>query len=116
MEWERLKRILVIRSQHLVAMHIEYLLKRVEEFSVESIQSSDIGSVVESVELFQPEVIVMNSSLPISEISWWSKVLDRFDKLRIIIVHNDTNQIELFEKRELTLTSGDDLVETVRQG
>lgn len=107
---ENPKRILVIRSDMLVALGIEASLLKTNDFTVEIVPGSDENAVNGKIKIFKPEVIVMDDSIPLSRISRLIEAIENLTRVRVLVVHAFDNQIDIFNKHEFTLKESSDLI------
>lgn len=110
-----MKRILVILNDPLLAIGVENLLTRETDLTVQSAASCDGKALVHQVENFQPEVIIFDENHPIDQLPVMLNLLKDCPELRFMVVGVNDNRVHIYNKQEILITRGADLVEAIRQ-
>jgi hypothetical protein len=105
------KHILVSTRSQLLETCIIGVLKNSDELDVRSISPDDMAGA--NIASMQPPLVILESSASHVEPAQLLEVLDRYARFRILLVHPDTNVVHVYDKREITLESGVDLVKLI---
>ena len=110
------RRILVVSTGSLLDVGVERVLQDVDSFDVRSMVYTNHSALVEAIARIQPDAIILSQSEALTA----TEVLELLDNtptpatLRIVVVHMDSNTIDLYQKKRIIATHRDDLVATIR--
>jgi DNA-binding NarL/FixJ family response regulator len=109
-----LKRVLVFQSDQLLLAGVESLLAREMDMNVSTITLSDGNQLISEIEQFEPEVVVMDENLVLSRFSLILDLFRGFPELRVMVVDDKENLLHIYDKHEVTVRQGKDLVSAIR--
>lgn len=115
------RRVLVIYSDHLLAAGVESLLTRQGNLTVMSASIHRRNLLGREIVRFQPDVVVLDESLQFTDFPQLLELLKEYPKLRVIVVDTVDNIMHIYDKHQIAVTQGHDLVsaiqkETLRSG
>ena len=98
-----LKKILILESDLLLNAGVKNLLAGREDLSIHGAICGDLKELNAVIDQFQPDIIISaenNASVNSNEITNFLKVLP---KVKTILINLEDNQVEIFDKRELSV-------------
>ena len=109
------KRVLVIYSDHLLAAGVESLLTRQGNLTVMSASIHRRNLLTREIERFQPDVVVLDESLQFTDFPQLLELLKDYPKLRVIVVDTVDNIMHIYDKHQIAVTHGNDLVSAIQK-
>lgn len=109
-----MKRVLIIKSNSLFSSALECLLDSETGLSLQRISFGSPESLKYKLESFQPEVLVLDTSVSLYGRYLLRDLLVRFPDLPFIIVSAKENKLRLYVPQEMPVTYAGDLANIVR--
>lgn len=97
------KRVLIIRSSYLLSSGVECLLKEHPELEVTAIENETSTDLVEDVMNKRPEVLILDESTVVANLSRLVELFDKFPEIRVIVVNLENNHMSVFDKRYISI-------------
>jgi hypothetical protein len=76
---------------------------------------SDRRKIKGEILKMQPSVVILDADAAVSRSAQVLELLDALPKLRILLVHLDSNVVEVYDKQEITLREAADLVGVIQR-
>lgn len=109
-----MKRVLVICGERPLLAGVEGLLRKVDDLILMSTPLSDVTAVIKEIKRLEPEVIIVDDTLPWTNIGSLFDLLGLFSTLRVVVVSNSENKLQVFEKKETLILNSLDLISAVQ--
>lgn len=110
-----MKRVLVLRSDLLIAQGVENLLLQVNELEVKSTALIDEKSIRKELNVFHPDVLILDDSLLVSEQQTWLSLFEKFFSLRVVIIDLRSNQLHIYDKHKFMINKASDLIKVIQE-
>jgi DNA-binding NarL/FixJ family response regulator len=110
-----LNRILLFQSDLLLLAGIESLLAREMDLNISTITLDDEVQLIHVIEKYDPQVVVMDERLALSRFSLLFDLFKGFPELRVMVVDDKENLLHIYDKHEVMVRQGKDLVSAIRQ-
>ena len=104
-----LKKVLVISDNDFLLVGIERLLKTIVDFSIQKEISQDEEEITRHIEEIDPEIVIIDGSLNKNGSKLITRLLYSRKALRLLIMHIDSNHVQIYDKREVSLEQTTDL-------
>ena len=106
------RRILVVGTGSLLDNAIGGLLQNAGGFQVLSLDYTNPSSLAEAITTIKPDTIILSQSeaLTPTEVFELLNNTPTSPALRLVVVYTDTNTIDLYHKKRITITHRDDLL------
>ena len=105
---------LIAVQANVLATGIESLLKSADDLSVNRIAFSDKNVVLAEIDRLQPTVLVLDEAQTLAQVMPLLELLRVHPDLKIMVVNAENNVVQVYERRELFLKAGTDLVQAVQ--
>jgi chemotaxis response regulator CheB len=109
-----LKRVLVIIREELLALGVESLLKSDKNLNIISSGPGFNVRLDEKFADFQPDVLVLDEKLGLVDLASLVFLIEDCPKLRIVIIREDDNLAQIYDKQEMTITKASDLLAAIQ--
>jgi hypothetical protein len=109
-----LKRVLIIKNEHLLSDGISSLLAHVDDLDVVGATFVSSEDLANQIEKLKPSTLILEENNGLGEISSLIKMLKDCHELRLIIIDGQKNLIHVYEKKELVVTRSSDLLTAIR--
>ena len=110
-----MKRVLVICNEVLLLAGVESLLARELDLDVCTIALGEGNHFISEIERFEPQVVVLDERLVLSRFSLLLELLNRFPELSVMVVDDKENLLHIYDKHEVAVRQGTDLVSAIRR-
>jgi DNA-binding NarL/FixJ family response regulator len=111
---EELKRVLVVHSEQILTSGIESILNREnDDLMVLSTTSHDKAALADEVESFQPDVVILDEVLRVTDISTLFELMLAFPSIRVIIVDGHDNLLHVYNKQAVPVSHSADLLSAI---
>lgn len=104
------KQILVLESENLLTNSIVSLLSSRKEYAVSSAKFSTLTSL-DQPNGQEPDVIILDQRELTANITTLMELVDRYPKLRLIVLGLDDNQLRVFDKHVVQASHVSDFLE-----
>ena len=104
-----MKRILVVSDNDLLLVGIERLLKRIVDLSIHMSVTQDEEEIIRHIQETNPEVIIVDGSFEKNGSLQLTRLLNSKKVMRLLIMNIDSNHIQIYDKREVSLEHTADL-------
>ena len=105
---------LIAVQTNVLATGIESVLKLGDGIAVDRIVFSDENAIHAEIDRLRPSVLVLEETQAMVPIMLSLKLFRAHTNLKIVVVNADSNVVQVFERRELLLQTGIDLVQAVQ--
>ena len=112
---DELKRVLVVGCERPLITGVEGLLRKVEGLVLLSTPHVDVPKVIQDIKNFTPDVLIVDDTLPWSNLSNIYELLTLFTNLRIVVVNNQENKVQIYEKTETQISNTQDFFSAVEK-
>ena len=92
-----------MRSSYLLSAGVECLLHDQQELEVVSIDSDIETNLVDDIIRIQPDVMVVDESTVIANLTSLVHLFEKLPYLRVIVVHLENNHMSVFDKRHVPI-------------
>jgi DNA-binding NarL/FixJ family response regulator len=107
-------RVLVIDNKSIMGAGVEALLSGSHQFQVVGTTPQDENDLVHRIWQYLPDVIILSHHSGLIEPSRLLDLLKDYHSFRLIVVWEDNNTMEVYEKRQITAREQSDLTTAVR--
>ncbi len=108
-------RVLIVEEDSLFTNVIELLLILQENLVIVGAVSSDIQAITAMIKQTQPDVIIISNDIATANAQLIMPLLKRYSHLRIITFNLDDNHINVYDNREVDVTTVHDLVSAITE-
>ena len=108
------QRVLVIDNRSIMGAGVETLLSNSAELQVIGTTPSDEDDLVRDVWQFSPNVIILSHQSQLTNPVRLLSLLNNYHSFRLIVVSEDDNMMEIYEKRQVTASHRSDLATAVQ--
>jgi DNA-binding NarL/FixJ family response regulator len=108
------KRVLIAVSAAVLAAGVEGLLNRTGGFEVIRILPSEADTLQREVDRVRPTVLIVDQGVPLGDLAPMLENAKSPDRFRILVVHPEHNALQVFDRREVELQSGLDLIQLLQ--
>lgn len=109
------QRVLIIDNRSIMGAGVETLLSDTKHFQVIGTSPRDENDLVSDVWQYSPDVIIISSQSQLTDPARLMTLLKRYRSFRLIVVSEDDNTMEVYEKRRVTARQRSDLATAVQQ-
>lgn len=108
-----MKKVNVILSESLIGKGVESILSREMDLSVTSTSFIDDAALNQQIERDQPDVVILDESLIINEMLSLFHLFASYPNLRVIVLSDGENRINIYDRQEIQVSHSADLVSAV---
>ena len=105
---------LVVCSNELMGIAVENLFKTQADLEVVNIHLLTDADLVQELELNQPDVLITDESVDLSNPTMGLQSLIRFLNIRVIVLNTQANVLHVYKKQDVLVTEISDLFSVVR--
>jgi hypothetical protein len=105
---------LIAVSAAVLAAGVEGLLNRTGDFEVIRIVPSEAGTLQREVARLRPAVLIVDGTVPLGELAPALTNEKSPAPFRILVVHPEHNGLHVYDRHEIELQSGMDLVHVLQ--
>ena len=109
-----MKRILMVNSDLLLSAGVESLLSNEIDFGLRRIILDHEINLSDELNRFQPDTVIMDESLMMSEPSALMGLLKNRPDMRVIVLQVRENQLQIYKRHDVPISCVEDLVAVVR--
>ena len=109
-------RVLVIHGSSPFLAGVEHLLSHENDMNTFGIASTDLNEITQEIERLNPDVIIAEEKMPWLGSQKMFSLLTMITKLRVVVVINTENRLEVYEKKEIFIDRLADFISVVRSG
>lgn len=109
-----IQRVLVIDNRSIMGAGVETLLASSGKLQVIGSAPKNEDELVHDVWQFSPDVIILSKQSQITDPIRLLRLLDNYRSFRLIVVSEDDNMMEVYEKRQVTARVQSDLATAVQ--
>lgn len=109
----RMKRILMVNGENLLIAAVESLLSREKDICILNTRSQNGEADLKAISKFQPQVIILDETLPITFLNCLLDLMVELPELVIIVVQLRSNHVHLYEKRTLQIKQSSDITSAI---
>lgn len=107
------QRVLVATKEMLLGAGIESMLMRQNELSLISTISHTTIELINKVHQLKPEVVILDEKMYLDSLNELMTCMNERPEMRLVVVSDSENRIQIYNKRQLRVTQSMDLVETM---
>lgn len=104
-----IQRVLVIDNRTIMGAGVETLLSNSTKLQVIGTTPQNEDDVVRDVWLYSPDVIILSQKTQLTDPVRLLTLLNNYRSFRLIVVSEDDNTMEIYEKRHVTASHHSDL-------
>lgn len=109
-----LKRVLVVDNHSILGASVEKLLSNSKQLQIAGIIPQSELALIEDIWRFMPDVIVLSGRSQLTNPARLLSSLKNYRSFRLIVISENDNTIEVYEKRQITVKEQNDLMEMVQ--
>jgi DNA-binding NarL/FixJ family response regulator len=109
-----MRRVLIIRSNQLLASGVESLLLQKNNMIVKSAALDDEKSIWAEIRAFRPDVLILDESLVALDTPALLSLIQDFSNLRIVVVDIRANTLHIYDKRDVFVKQADDVIKVIQ--
>ncbi len=109
-----MKHVLIAVQANVLATGIESVLKSVDGLAVDRIAINDNNVIRAEIDRLQPAILVLEETQAAAQVLPLLELFRLHPELKILVVNADSNVVQVYERRELFLEAGIDLVQAVQ--
>ena len=106
-------RILIVNIRSLLIEGVERLLKANQEFVVANTFASDPAALIFEIEELKPDIVILDDVTTFVEPAQLIASLLNTQNMRLIVVNYSDNTINIFDKRECTISNSDQFIAAI---
>lgn len=110
----KVERVLVVQGGLLLSDGIVSLLTRESDLTVVNTHVNDEASLVDEIEKIQPSVLILPEKVQDAHLSQPFLLLKNCSILRVIVIDERKNLIQIFNKEEIEVARSVDLITAIR--
>jgi DNA-binding NarL/FixJ family response regulator len=110
----KLKRVLIVKNEHLLSDGIYSLLARADDLDIVGTAFISSEDLADQIERLKPSALILEENNGLGEISSIIKMLKNCHEFRLIIIDGQKNLIHVYEKKELVIARSADLLMAIR--
>jgi len=107
---QTLTHILVVTDDDRMVTGVTRMLGKTHEFVVQKVHPKDQNELLHHIQQAAPDSVIVDSSLIASGSLQMPCLWNGFKRLRILLMSLYSNEIQVFEKREVYIERSDDLI------
>ncbi len=107
------QRVLVSTQEILLGAGIESLILRQNELSLIKMLSTSTSELIAKINRLKPEVVILDEKMYEASLNDLMACMNERPEMRLVVVSDSDNRIEIYNKRQFWLTQATDLVETM---
>jgi chemotaxis response regulator CheB len=107
-------RILILSQNYLLAYSLKSIFDSDEELEVNIQQAQEIVSISAAIDQHHPDVIVLEEQTAAINQLVTQHLFNRLPRVQIIMIHPETNWLQVLRKEEILLTHPVDLLALVK--
>jgi hypothetical protein len=107
------QRVLVSTKEMLLGAGIESMLMRQNELALISTISHNTIELINKIHRHKPEVIILDEKMYQDSVSELMACINERPEMRLVVVSDSENRIQIYNKRQLQVTQSMDLIETM---
>ena len=111
----KLKRVLVIQSEHLLGAGIHHLLNREMDLHVFNATCDNPGTLLAQIKDIQPAVLVVDENAHLTDHPTFFSLLSGYPDLRVILIDERNNRMQIFKTKEVVIEHSTDLLLAIRE-
>jgi len=111
----KLKRVLVVQSEHLLGAGILHLLNREMDLHVFNTTCDNPGTLFAQIEDIQPAVLVIEENAHLTDHPSFFSLLSGYPDLRVILIDERSNRMQIFKTEEVVIERSTDLLLAIRE-
>lgn len=104
------KKILVLEMGNFLGGVIEDLISSYSCFEVRAVAQADFDQLGEILEVFRPEVIVIDDTIRSQYLSQLLLTVGTLTNVRVVVVFPNENQIQVLEQEKISVVQATDLI------
>jgi DNA-binding NarL/FixJ family response regulator len=109
-------RVLVVDNGRLLGAGIESLLGVEIDLEVIGVSSDSRAGLIEEIRRFQPGVIVLDKDTYLTDPTSLLISLEDYSEVRVVQVSANSDLVCIYDKEQVLLTQGADLIKIIRDG
>jgi DNA-binding NarL/FixJ family response regulator len=109
------QRVLIIDNRSIMGAGIETLLSDTRHLQIIGTAPQDENDLVNDVWQYSPDVIILSNQSQLTDPARLMTLLKRYRSFRLIVVNEDDNSMEVYEKRRVVARQRSDLATAVQQ-
>lgn len=106
-------RVLIITEDSIFSNGLELLLVLQENLETIGTAPADLPAITAEIKRTQPDVVIINEDLATANPQLVMSLLKAHPDLRVITLSLEGNRINVYDNREVTVTTSDDLVAVI---
>ena len=106
-----MKHVLIAVQAHVLATGIESVLRSVDGLAVNRIAFDDKNIILAEMDRLQPAILVLEEMQALAQVLPLLELFRLHPDLKILVVNSDSNCVQVYERRDLFLEAGIDLVQ-----
>lgn len=110
----RLIQVLIIFGERPLLAGVRDLLKNEGDFNLITTSMSDIDGITQEIKRLKPDVVIWDDKLPAEHQEALFNLLVTFKDLRVVVLSNYENKLQVYEKKEIPVLQVNDLFSAVR--
>lgn len=107
------QRVLVATQEMLLGAGIESMLGRQKELALIGVIPNNTIELIGKINRIKPEVIILDQKMYTASVAELMACMNDRPEMRLVVVSDSENSIQIFNKRQLQVTQSMDLVETM---
>lgn len=104
-----------MRSDLLVSVGVENLLMQEDSLEVMRAELYDERSIREELEAFRPDVLVLDESLLVPDLSTLLRLFKDYSDLRIVIINTSSNWLHIYDNYNIKIKNASDLIAVIQE-
>ncbi len=111
------QRVLVMKQNSLLNQALTALLKRADcEFQVIKSRANEPTSLIAETSKLKPDIVILGEANSLAREDTVGHLLILNEKIKVVIVSEDTNWIHIFHKKDMLMTQQTDLLDALCVG
>ena len=106
--------VLLVQCDTVLAAGVESHLRNEPGFCIRTCAVSDESLLEKEIRHLHPEVVLMDNSLHLDNQSMWVAIFKDFPRLQILVLDVSSDQLQIYQKRDVMLTGASELIDIIR--
>lgn len=109
-----LQRVMLVGNVSLLGAGIEQLLQDVPDLIVEAVAPDSTDHWITQITTSHPNVIVLHQTMYRIDPARLLASLENHDRIRVVVIDPDDNQLHIYEKNQISVAHVEDLVAVIQ--
>jgi len=109
------KRVVIVGDSSLLSSGLEKMLAQQADITVTHSHSTTFGDLRADLKGKEPDIVVLHEASLLQNLIGQVGIFETYRGIRIIVVHEDTNELYIYSREQVQVTQADDLITVIQQ-